>query len=356
MDFTLLRSWLGLPPGAWPPDHYTLLGLDPHAFDPGRVEARVLDRMEHLRRHQLLHPELVTEGMNRLAQALISLTDPASKVTYDTEIGITAVASASQPASAPVGPEPPPSAQVVDFDPAYEVLRDEPEVDQSSDFTQVIELPFEPGLQPPGEEPDAPEAIPAAWPPYELLPEEGLPPPAVVIEAIPVPAPVAPVSRRWIYARLAAVRQALRGWEKLRPVLADPGDPLDRPARVFVLLDAVGTVREVLPGVRGVVGGVGEPGGLVAAVITQPVVLDTFRVLLPDQQQALSIDWRRGQMALQKEYARLRTLSRARRPEPSGPSAPRVLMNWVRETPEIALLLLATLAVVVALVRSATGR
>ena len=36
--------------------------------------ALATDRMERLRGYQLLHPELVTEGMNRLAQALICLT------------------------------------------------------------------------------------------------------------------------------------------------------------------------------------------------------------------------------------------------------------------------------------------
>src|SRR5262245_6776032 len=55
--------------------------------------------MDLLRRHQLLHPELVTTGMNRLAQALICLTDPASKTAYDTELGLPA------PQLAPPTPE-----------------------------------------------------------------------------------------------------------------------------------------------------------------------------------------------------------------------------------------------------------
>ena len=39
--------------------------------------------MEKVRRYQLNHPELATEVMNRLAQALVCLTDPAAKQAYD---------------------------------------------------------------------------------------------------------------------------------------------------------------------------------------------------------------------------------------------------------------------------------
>src|SRR5580658_10263591 len=88
VDFSPLRLWLGLPQGPWPPDHYTLLGLPTGHCDPPLLEDLVLARMELLRPHQLLHPELVTEGMNRLAQALICLTDPIVRSTYNQELGI----------------------------------------------------------------------------------------------------------------------------------------------------------------------------------------------------------------------------------------------------------------------------
>src|SRR6476620_8927364 len=87
VEHSLLQSWLSLPPGPWPPDHYTLLGLPPGSCDPILVEHRVLERMAQLRPHQLLQPELVTVGMNRLAQALVCLTDPAARTAYDAEIG-----------------------------------------------------------------------------------------------------------------------------------------------------------------------------------------------------------------------------------------------------------------------------
>ncbi|TMQ34848.1 MAG: hypothetical protein E6K70_05425 [Planctomycetota bacterium] len=83
MDAELIRNWLQLPPGDWPPDHYTLLGLQAGETDTPRIEQQVYERMELARRYQLIHPEAATEAMNRLAQALVCLTDPGAKAEYD---------------------------------------------------------------------------------------------------------------------------------------------------------------------------------------------------------------------------------------------------------------------------------
>jgi hypothetical protein len=76
MSHELICSCLQLSPDRWPPDHYTLLGLEIGEADTRRIEQRVAERMEKLRRYQLTHTDQVTEGMNRLAQALVCLTDP----------------------------------------------------------------------------------------------------------------------------------------------------------------------------------------------------------------------------------------------------------------------------------------
>jgi hypothetical protein len=239
------------------------------------------------------------------------------------------------------------------------------------EMTQVIELQWPPtGAEPPlpagarvvsWEKPPEPPTAPVESP-YEVVPEEArrdplpLPPPRPdVVDAVVVaPASKAwsdPQSRRWIYARLALIRRATRAWDRLRPVVADPQDPVDRPGRVVVLLEAAYAVRPLLPALRGIVGGVGEPGGLVAAVVKQVLLMDTFRRLLPDQRQALAIDWRRGQAALQAEYERLRRLSQAGRPKPAGAPAVMTLLRWLKETPEAVLILLGLLAALIALVR-----
>lgn len=343
-DHDRLHSWLGLPSGPWPPDHYVLLGLPAGPCDPADVERRVLDRMNRLRQHQLRQPEVVTEGMNRLAQALICLSDPAAKAAYDAELGV----------AVPLPPdEPPPTTAPL-----------------------VTEVPFEPGLLPPGAPPPSP-GLPPAPPgtlvvklPYDILPAADLPPAFAVAEAEPLPDDRGPAprpaalpppdltdraARRWVYARLARIRQAVRAWELLRPVLADPREPFDRPARVLLLLEAVREVRPLLPPVREVVGGAGRPGGIVAALLALPGLLDTLRSLLPDQRQAVAIDWRRGQVELQREYRRLRQLSRAGRESRTGPPAGRVLLRWLRDTPEVVLVVLAAVALVVAMFRG-SGR
>src|SRR5438874_1811419 len=86
MDHQLICEWLGLDSQTWPPDHYRLLGLDPGEADPERIEEHVHERLEKVRCYQLIHPEQVTEAMNRLAQAFVCLTDPAAKRAYDREL------------------------------------------------------------------------------------------------------------------------------------------------------------------------------------------------------------------------------------------------------------------------------
>src|SRR5437660_765809 len=86
MSHACICDWLGLPAEAWPPDHYRLLGLPPGEGDAARIEQQVHDRLEKVRRYQLLHPEHATEAMNRLAQAFVCLTNPEAKKTYDTKL------------------------------------------------------------------------------------------------------------------------------------------------------------------------------------------------------------------------------------------------------------------------------
>ena len=322
MDHLLLRSWLGLDPGPWPPDHYALLGLPPGQCDPTAVETVVLDRMERLRPHQLLHPELVTEGMNRLAQALVCLTDPAARAAYDASLGF-------PPASAPgLG------------DPAL-LLDQSPQV-----------VPYELVDE------TAPEPIPLP-PAYEVIrDDEPRPRPAYevveFVEAVVVSPPQGPwqsASRRELFARLAAVRRLVAAWQQLRPYLGDPTEPLSRPVQVLVLLEQTAELRAALAPLRDLVGEPGRPGGVVAALVAQPLTLHTLRLLLPDQRRAVAVDWRRGEAALAREYARLRELVRAGRPvQPGRRRLGR--FGWVVRTPELALAALAVAVLVVVLIRT----
>jgi hypothetical protein len=81
MNKEMLCSWLDLPKAVWPPDPWALVGLPQGAHDLPTLEKRVQDRMAKLRCYQLSFPEEATEGMNRLAEAFVTLSEACSKST-----------------------------------------------------------------------------------------------------------------------------------------------------------------------------------------------------------------------------------------------------------------------------------
>ena len=122
MDHDMICSWLGLPTGTWPPDHYRLLGLQPGDDNAELIEQRVHERLDTVRRYQMMHPEQATEAMNRLAQAFVCLTDASAKKMYDVQLGIVAPAvqvTTEKPPSPPSKPaEPPPPKEPIDWLPS----------------------------------------------------------------------------------------------------------------------------------------------------------------------------------------------------------------------------------------------
>src|SRR6516164_10644878 len=192
MSNELICSALGVPPDRWPPDHYALLGLAVGDVDAEQVESRVLDRMERLRRYQLADPDAVTDAMNRLAQALVCLTDPAAKAAYD-----------ARPRPLPVREGEAPAER-------YDRARREPR-------------PPEPAEEPPR--------------PYALAPPE----PNAVAAPVRLPAPRRPRppdARRDIYRRLAAMRHLLAAWREVGDYIADPRSRL-KPAEAIDFVGAL---------------------------------------------------------------------------------------------------------------------
>src|SRR6185437_16530087 len=359
LDYDLLRTWLELPPGAWPPDHYALLGFTAGQTDPDAIEPRVLKQMDRLRRNQLLHPELVTEGMNRLAQALITLTDPIGKAAYDAELGFASEAVRLPKLAEPIFKPKQAVAVVV----APPVIDDEPlfddaafEIPDATDVTQEIAVPESEAVK--GYE--MAEAVSLPPRPRAGVVEAAPKPPLVraeLIEAEEIPAAAPPAAtRRWIYTRLALLRRALRAWDRLGAILGDPQEPIDRPGRLLLLLEAVAAMRPHLPALSGVVGGIDQPGGIVVTLLNQPLLLDTLRRLLPDQRQTLAIDWRRGHTELQNEYLRLRKLARESRTRGEGRPRLPAPVRWLRDFPELLLVAAALFVLAIAAARSVIGR
>lgn len=187
MDTRLLREWLGLPPGDWPPPPYALLGL-PELAPRDAAQPAALRRMALLRPHQLAHPELVTEGMNRLARAVI-LVESASPAAVDL---------APEPEAAPT---------------------------RARRAARVRARPTPPA---------APTPAAPTRPAVEVRDE-----PLLLVTEVPAPPPgLGRAGRRLFYRELAALRALVRALDAARATAADPAEPVVSPLAVTAFAEA----------------------------------------------------------------------------------------------------------------------
>jgi len=367
MSHELICTWLGLPPGDWPPDHYRLLGLQPGEADGARIEQQVHERLEVVRRYQLLHPDLVTEAMNRLAQAYVCLTDPEARRSYEAgRFGRATGNGSKAPAASPpvptvVMPVPVPAAE-----PAHSPRGALP--------VPETEVRAVAGPAPPAAVPARPVAVPAE---ATLAPGEAEPPvalPTAVVEALPpVLPPAAPQprpkadpaveasrcaaarrglgTRRALYQRLARTRRLMRAWDRVGTYFGNPRRKLGKPAEATELINQLKDVTTALDGFPPLLGEAGQPGYSVVVLARQPVPVPVFQTLLPGQRDTLAQHWKGGRQLLEshREYLRheiqaVRRGSRLRR-------AWRATRHAIADQPGILLLLLALLAINVAIWR-----
>lgn len=351
MTHDKLRGWLKLPDGPWPPDHYALIGLDRGAGTADELEARILERLELLRRYQLAHPDEATEGMNLLARALDTLTDPESRRAYDKSIGL----------KAPAREEPPPAA-----DAAFESLfpgvpllsaaaeGSAPTVVEEEVSQEVVVLPEI------AEEPDVdddPEFVDEVEPPD--LPE------AILMPVLPAVARLestgkeeerrpkrAMSPKREFYADLARVRKVLRIFERARPYLTDPERTFSRRTDAVALMGCLAELRPLLPSVADLIASNHRPGSMVATLARQRLMYETFRSLLPSQREGLAKDFRHAHYRLAGYYDDLRDNIRRLNEKDWMRSTGRPLLRYVGDHPEWLLVPVALTALAVALVRS----
>jgi hypothetical protein len=312
MSHELICSWLKLPADHWPPDHYTLLGLERGEKDLHRIEHSVQERLECLRRYQLRNPEPVTEAMNCLARAYCCLSDPEAKKRYDHQFKNGKARSEPVAAADPLAwlsQEPTPEAPAVD-------APDLPDLAQA----QVVDWSTAPPparIQPP---PAEEELLPIPEPAPELLPipvAEEKPTPAVL------PGPVwreSFATRRALLERISQTRRLLRAWQEAGRFLGQPQQRLTRRHDALHLVRQLGLIRKLLHGLPPLLGQAGQPGYLVIALGRQPLILQTFLTLLPSQREALARDWQMGQdllahyrRFLKHELMRLRQRTRTAR-------------------------------------------
>ena len=346
-----LCTWLNLPATPWPPDHYALLGLSTGQGSADEIEQRVLERMDKLRQHQLVHPDLVTEGMNLLAQALICLNDPEARREYergpvapdiplDDEIDrdIPIVQTMEIPAAPPRPSRPTKVAELVDPPPENQIpyrLEALPDILLPSLVEEPLSLPDEDEIddEPRAEKDSLPLLEPAELPPIrriDLIREE----------------------HRKIYAEIVRFRRVLEVWERLRVYLDDPDKMFSRRTETVAFMVCLSDLRPLLPTVADAIGDTGQPGHLVGVLARQQLVVEMFRSLLPSQRDALAQDCRRAHYFLVERCKLLREDIRRRTAKNFARRVMRPAFRQVFHRPEWAFLALGVAALVVAFVRS----
>lgn len=326
MDRALLCTWLNLAETTWPPDHYSLLGFAPGEGRTEELEQRVLERMDLLRRYQLMHPETVTEGMNLLAQAMICLTDPVPRREYDRQIGRVADEPLELPDADDIRPAP-----LIELPLA---LPPEPKRTSLKEVDYPLPIPY-----------------PLEGPPEKIEADDE------EVEPEPLPATVQPTLatktvRRELYAELVRIRRVLRIWDRLRLYLDDPAKAFLRRTETVAFMNCLAELRPLLPTVADLVGSSTQPGKLVAALAKQQLVVEMFRSLLPSQRESLSKDCRSAHFVLREHYQKLR--AEVRRQTAKGFTR-RIWLPLVREVifrPEWVMLAVGLLALTIAFVRS----
>ena len=285
MDLTLLRGWLELDDPDWPPDHYTLLGLDLGQGDEATFEDRAVERMELLRTHQLRHQEEVTEGMNRLAQAMACLTDAAAKREYDVSLGLSPLEE--ETTLEPELPAPTRSEESV----VLELIEDEPIV---YEFSDDLEPPPEPERKRPRRRRDHVLVLTED----DLLPEEDVEPADRQADGLAL--------RRDLYAEMAKLRRFARVWEPLGEFVTPPDKPLDQPGDARRFAEALWALGAELSKEPEGIGRPGSAGHRIGSLARHPLAAQAFRSFLPSQRQALAADWE----AAARELAHKRRLIR----------------------------------------------
>jgi hypothetical protein len=385
MSHELIYTWLNLPPGSWPPDHYTLLGLEPGAEDVARIEEHVQQRLEKVRHYQLTHPDQATEAMNRLAQALICLTDPSAKKAYDLllfgkhpEAAPAPAAVGAVPPAASPAPTPPParSARSVRL-PSLTTLQattgEAPSEGRGGMPTPARATPATLARTPlPPVMPVEPLALPAAPPEPPPVTESATALP-LLLPAVPV-AETAPQRRkeegaaeagrssraarrglgtkRALYQRIVITRQLLHAWEQAGRFLAWPKKRLNKAADAAELVRLMGDIKELLRSFPPLLGEAGQPGYLVLTLARQQAVVPTFQTLISSQREALARDWWAGRELLESHRDYLRKEVRGMRKKRAWGWTVRAVGAFLTDQPGWLLVFLALLALNVAIWRT----
>ena len=358
-----IQRWLKLGDGPWPPDFYTLIGLKPGEGDAAGIEARILERLELLRRYQLAHPDEATEGMSLLARALDCLTSPEARRAYDKGLGLkpakeeVRLLSVDELISATYADVPVLTPDTEDSDEAAGLpmgillpdIEDELELDLEvdDDLDLVDEEPELPEVIEPPPLPRKKTKIPTALPEAILLPDD--PRPAKWVWKNQSNRPQS--AKRERYANAVRVRRVLRVFDEAHRYFTNHEQGFSRHQDTVGLIACLADMRPLLPTVADLIGGVGEPGNLLATMTRQRLMIDTFANLLPGQKERLANDFRAAHYRLENEYRGLRQEIDRRKEKTPWREYGVPVVRFYAKYPELGLIPLGLTALMVAILR-----
>ncbi|OAI45317.1 hypothetical protein AYO44_02630 [Planctomycetaceae bacterium SCGC AG-212-F19] len=365
MSHDLICAWLKLPAKTWPPDHYTLLGLKPGETDGARIERHVQLRMEWVRCYQLAHPDLVTEAMNRLAQAFDCLRDRDAKNVYDIQLlgkggrKQTQTAAETFKLVPPKAMEPPRTAASALPIPLLPAVATETLPQRPDKATMSMPVP---GKVPAPPAPPAPTVPAPSGPPppasVAAPTDSAVAAPAVNALDVAIDEPLDPAleaarsgparrglgTKRALYQRISRTRQLIRAWVQAGKYLGDARYRLGQKTEAIDLVRQLTIIRQQLKDYPPLLGQAGQPGYLVIALARQPEIVKTYQALDPALRKSYVRDWQVGlaflaayRQFLREELWKLRRQGRVGR-------LLRLTRSLITDAPGLWLFLLAMLA------------
>jgi hypothetical protein len=273
--------------------------------------------MEKLRVYQLVQPDSVTEGMNLLARALVTLSDPAAKAEYDRSLGVGTLPPDVPERWGDSGESRKEEARPVEVEVLSLIpMEAEPEV-------------HEPVVRPPTM---TERAATPDWPPTMPVKFRPVRPPRERSASDVV---------RWV----VQLRQLLEAWDQIGDWLAIPELTFATRREAVEVILALRRIRRLGPGVIDVTG----PGAAVLKLAQADPLSSTLIELTDGQRQTLARDWRAGRVLIRDEYRRTRgRMNRNRRRFRLRPPWQRTLATW-------GLWFFGIAAVVIVIVRSWRG-
>ena len=339
MNHEMLCTWLGLPKTVWPPDAWTLLGLARGVHDLPIIEQRVHDRMAKLRCYQLSFPEEATEGMNRLAEAFVTLTETNGKPQVVEPVQAAAPAATKKKSADP---------------------RDETFI--STKVKTKVEWR------------DAPPPVRAEAMEVPEIVEEPETAAEKVLVSQPFVAPAKPLRREidWalvrelaedsdeatsnlgtleaVILRVEMTRQLLTTWDKLGKHLHAATKKISpRESEQFAKrLEQIGEVMQEYPAFLGLPG---RPGYRVRVLARLKIPLLITRAMTEEQRTDLLFDWQVGRQVLLAHRKFLRSLFRSMRHRSAVGLAMHFIRSALNDYPRLTLVgILILLAAIVAVV------